>query len=112
MGLLNLPRAFLALPAGMLDNRVRAWEHQARVTIVETHQVWRLAARSADFDDLACPRWLAHDVATHVQAVSDGCLHAPTSLTSVPAGPMGPRTSHDVRTATTSIHLDGDGWSR
>src|SRR5258708_17618035 len=96
----------------MLDDRVRAWEHQARVTIVETHQVWRLAARSADFDDLARPLWLTHDVATHMQPVSDGCLHPPTSLTRVPAAPVGRRTSHGVRPATTSIHLDADGSSR
>jgi hypothetical protein len=96
----------------MLDDRVRAWEHQARMTIVETHQVWRLAASSADIDDLARPLWLAHDVATHVQPVSDGCLHPPTSLTRVPAAPAGQRTSRGVRIATTSIHLDADGSSR
>ena len=39
----------------MLDDRVRAREYQARVTVIETHQVWRLPARSADFDDLADP---------------------------------------------------------
>jgi hypothetical protein len=39
----------------MLDDRVRAREHQARVAVVEMHEVWRLPARSADFDDLADP---------------------------------------------------------
>jgi len=39
----------------MLDDCVRAREYQARVAVIETHQVWRLAARSADFDDLADP---------------------------------------------------------
>ena len=105
-------RPLLALLAGMLDDRVRAREHQARMTIVETHQVWRLAARSADLDDLARPLWLAHDVATHVQPVSDGCLHPPASLTCVRAAPVGRRTSHGVRIATTSIHLDAHGSSR
>src|SRR5258707_11359394 len=104
-GLLSLRRAFLAPPAGMLDDRVRAWEHQARVTIVETHQVWRLAARPADFDDLARPLWLAHDVATHVKPVSGGSLHPLTSLTRVPAAPVGRRTSHGVHIARTSSHL-------
>jgi hypothetical protein len=39
----------------MLDDRVRAGEHQDSVTIVESHQVRRLPARSADLDDLARP---------------------------------------------------------
>jgi hypothetical protein len=99
-------RPLLTLPAGMLDHRVRARKDQARVPIVETHQVWRLAARSADLDDLARPLSLADDTATHVQPVSDGCLHPPTSLTRVPAAPVDRRTSHGARIATTSIHLD------
>jgi hypothetical protein len=39
----------------MLDDRVRAGEHQGGVTVVESHQVGRLPARSADLDDLARP---------------------------------------------------------
>jgi hypothetical protein len=46
---------FFPLLRGRLDDRVRAREYQARVTVIETHQVWRLPARSADFDDLADP---------------------------------------------------------
>jgi uridine phosphorylase len=72
-------RPLLALLAGMLDGRVRAWEHQAGVTVVETHHVGRLSARSMDLDDFACPLRLAHDVAVHVEPVSDGCLHRLTS---------------------------------
>src|SRR5271165_7010788 len=70
----------------MLDDRVRAGEHQARVTVVETHQVGRLPARSADLDDLARPIRMAHDVAMHVEPVPDGCLHAPTSSSAFACG--------------------------
>src|SRR5690349_16325552 len=70
----------------MLDDRVRAGEHQARVTVVETHEVGRLAARSADLDDLARPLWMAHDVAMHVEPVPDDCLHAPTSSSAFACG--------------------------
>jgi hypothetical protein len=71
----------------MLDDRVRARQHQARVAIIEPHQVWRLPARPADFDDLADPLCLAHDVATHAQPVSGGCLHPPTSSPAFRCGP-------------------------
>jgi hypothetical protein len=71
----------------MLDDCVRAREYQARVAVIETHQVWRLAARSADFDDLADPIGLAHDVATDAQPVSGGCLHPPASSPAFPRGP-------------------------
>src|ERR1700758_4311102 len=63
----------------MLNDRVGAGEHQGGVTVVETHQVGRLPARTADLDDLARPLRLAHDVATHVEPVPDDCLHQPTS---------------------------------
>ena len=63
----------------MLDDRVRAGEYQGGVTVVESHQVGRLPARSADLYDLACPLRMAHDVGAHVEPVPDGCLHAPTS---------------------------------
>jgi len=58
----------------MLNDRVRAGEHQAGVTVVETHQVGRLPARSADLDDLACPLWMAHDIGVHVEPVPDDCV--------------------------------------
>jgi len=64
----------------MLDDRVRAGEHQGGVTVVETHQVGRLPARSADLDDLACPLRMADDIGVHVEPVPDHCLYAPTSL--------------------------------
>jgi hypothetical protein len=60
----------------MPDDRVRAGEHQARVTVVATRQAGRLSARSADLDNLARPLRMAHDVAMHVEPVPDGCLHA------------------------------------
>jgi hypothetical protein len=63
----------------MLDGRIRAGEHQARVAVVEAHQVGRLPASSADLDDLTGPLRLAHDVATRVKPIPDGCLHPPTS---------------------------------
>src|SRR5215467_201550 len=78
-GLSALRRSLSALLARTFDDRVRTREHQAGVTVVETHQVGRLTARSADLDDLACPVRLAHDVAMHVEPVPDGCLHEPTS---------------------------------
>ncbi len=56
----------------------RAGEHQARVAVVETHQVGRLSARSADLDNLARPLRMAHDVAMHVQPVPrrlPPCVH-------------------------------------
>src|SRR5260221_11786191 len=62
----------LSLPAGMFDDRVRPREYQARVTVIETHQVRRLPAPPADFDDLADPVCLAHNVARHPQPVSAG----------------------------------------
>src|SRR5690348_14933237 len=68
------------LLAWVLDDRVRAGEHQGGVTVVESHQVGRLPARSADLDDLACPLRMAHDIGVHVEPVPDDCLHAPTSL--------------------------------
>ena len=61
----------------MLDDCVRAGEYQRGVTVLESYEVGRFTARSADFDDLACPLRLTHDAATHVKPVSDGCLHAP-----------------------------------
>ena len=104
----------------MLDGRVRAGEHQARVTVAESHQVRRLPARSADLDDLARPLRMAHDVATHVEPVPDGCLHAPTSSSAFAHGmsafPRCPRAgghAQDVpRLARPSIHLDAAGWYR
>jgi hypothetical protein len=64
----------------VLDDRIRAGEHQAAVTILESHEVWRLAASAADLDDLAHPLRLAHDAAVYVKPVPHDCLHLPTSL--------------------------------
>ena len=79
LGLLALRRWLSAPPAPMFDDRVRTWKHQAGMTVVETHQIGRFPARSANLDDLARPLGLTHDVATHAEPVSDGCLHQPTS---------------------------------
>src|SRR5260370_5424837 len=111
--LLGLPWPFRTLFARMLDGRVRAREHQARVTVVEPHQVRRLPARPPDLDDLARPLRLAHDIAPHVEPVPDACLHPP------PPHP-GSRATHAPETAhtsvghltTTSIHLHADGSSQ
>src|SRR5258707_15808462 len=70
----------------MLDDRVRAGEHQRGVAVVETHQVGRLPARSADLDDLASPPRMAHDVGVHVEPIPDGCPHAPTSSSALARG--------------------------
>src|SRR5438445_4527864 len=82
----------------MLNDRVRAGEHQAGVTVVETHQVGRFPARPADLDNLARPLRLAHDVATHVEPVPDGCPHPPTSLPAFRAT----RAQQDTLTCATS----------
>src|SRR5215475_1369204 len=92
----------------MLNDRVRSGEHQAGVTVVETHQVGRVPARSADLNDLARPLRLAHEVATHVEPVPDGCLHRPTSLPAFRAT----RAQQDTLTVRhiASIYLVADGW--
>jgi hypothetical protein len=95
----------------MLDNRVRARKHQARMTVVETNQVRRLPARPANLDDLARPFRLAHDVATHMEPVSDGCLHPPPPHPRSRATRPPEVTLTAWHLATTSIHLDADGSS-
>src|SRR6266516_7005546 len=72
-------RPLPGLPARMLDDRVRAGEHQGGVTVVESHQVGRLPARSPDLDNLARPPRMTHDIGMHVEPVPYCCLHAPTS---------------------------------
>jgi hypothetical protein len=69
-----------SLPLGMLDDRVRAGEHQGGVTVIESHQVGRLPARTADLDGLACPLRLSHHAGAHVEPVPDGCLPARAHL--------------------------------
>jgi hypothetical protein len=87
----------------ILDDRVRAGEHQRDVTVIETHQVRPLPAGSPDLDDLASPPRMTHDVGVHVKAIPDGCLHAPTSASAFadgmfafPAVPDPEDTAHDV----------------
>src|SRR5258708_19248456 len=70
-------RPLPALPARMLDDRVRPGEHQDGVTVVESHQVRRLPPPSADLDDLARPLRLAHGVAGPPEPGPDPCLLAP-----------------------------------
>jgi hypothetical protein len=96
----------------MLNDRVRAGEHQASVTVVETHQVGRFPARSPDLDDLARPLRLAHEVATHVEPVPDGCLHPPTSLPAFRATRAHDETLTMCHIATASIYPGADGWYR
>jgi len=62
----------------MLDYCIGARKHQARVTVVETHHVGRLARGSVDLDNLARTLSLAHDLAVYVQAVSNHSLHCAT----------------------------------
>src|SRR5215470_8526591 len=94
----------------MLNDRVWAGEHQAGVTVVETHQVGRFPARSANLNDLARPLRLAHEVATHVEPVPDGCLHRPTSLPAFRAARAQQDTLTVCHFATTSICLVAVGW--
>src|SRR5215471_5215953 len=88
LGLPALCRPLPALLGPMFDDRVRARKHQAGMAIVETDQIGRFPARSANLDDLARPLGLAHDVATHAEPVSDGCLHQPTSSPALSAPPV------------------------
>ena len=96
----------------MLDDRVRTGEHQAGVTVVETHEVGRLPARSADLDDLAHPRRMTHTLATHVEPVPDDCMHPPTTSPACTHYPVPADTLTVYALATASIHLDADGWYR
>src|SRR5262249_14474746 len=108
MGLPALRRSFSAFLPRMFDDRVRTGEHQAGVTVIETHQVGRLSVRSTDFDDLARPLRLAHDVAPHAEPVPDGRPHQPTS-----SSVLATRAPKDIFTAChitmVSIHRDADG---
>jgi hypothetical protein len=61
----------------MLYECVRAGEYKSSVIVLESDEVGRFTARSADFDDLAGPLRLTHDAAAHMKPVSDSCLHAP-----------------------------------
>ena len=82
----NLGPASSGLPAPMLDDRVGAGEHQGGVAVIESHQVGRLPARSADPDDLALPARMADDIGVHVEPVPYCCLHAPTSSSAMARG--------------------------
>ena len=96
----------------MLDDRVRAGEHQRGVTVLETHQVGRLPARSPDLDDLSSPPRMTHDVGVHVEPIPDGCLHEPTSssaftygMSHPPRCPAGGYAADVPRLARASIHV-------
>ena len=82
------------------------------MTVVETHQVGRLPARSADLDDLARPLRLAHDAAAYAEPVPHGCLHPPASSPAFPRY----RAPEDTLTVpampTVSIHPGADGRYR
>jgi hypothetical protein len=53
---------------------------------------------------------LAHDVATHVEPVPDGCLHLPTSLPAFRAARAQQDTLTVCHIATASIYPGADGW--
>jgi len=93
----------------MFNDRVRTREHQAGVTVIETHQVGRLPARSADLDDLAHPLRLAHAVATDVEPVPDSCLHQPTSSLALARYRAPEDTLTVCHITMASIYLDADG---
>src|SRR5215470_15520836 len=63
-----------------LDDRVRAREDQAGVTVVEPDHVGRLATGVAHLDDLPHPVGMSHDVPPHVQPVADYSMHMSTSF--------------------------------
>jgi hypothetical protein len=63
----------------VLDDRVRTWEDQARVTIVESNKVRWCTTRVADLHDLPCPIRMPDDVPVHMQPVADYSLHPSTS---------------------------------
>ena len=119
-GGLAFRRPLLALPARMLDDRVRAGKHQGGVTVVESHQVRRLPARSADLDDLAGALGMAHGAGVHLEPVPDGCLHAPTSSSAfarrhVRNPPRCPRAGGHCpvpRLAQARIRRHAAGWHR
>jgi hypothetical protein len=79
----------------MLDDRVRAGEHQGGVTVVESHQVGRLPARSADLDDLARPPgWPTILACTWSRSPTAACMRPPPRphwLTACPHSPRCPR---------------------
>src|SRR5712691_11739326 len=68
----------------MLDHRVGSGEDQARLAVVEPHQVGRLARGAAHLDDLAVLVWVPDDVAVNADAVADCRLHVRTSLPEKP----------------------------
>jgi len=83
----------------VLNNRIRTGKHQARVTVVEMHQIRRFAARSVDFPDLTDVLRLAHDLAVHMQPVPDSCLHHAASVRIRRARGRAPWSLHTRATA-------------
>src|SRR6516225_8440609 len=63
------------LPVGVLDHRVRAGEHQPRVTVVETDQIRRFAPIAVHLDDLAVPVRVTDDVSVNADPVADYRFH-------------------------------------
>jgi hypothetical protein len=59
----------------VLDDGVRAREHQARVAIIKVHQVRRLSPAAVHLDDLAGMLGLADDLAMYMEPVTDYRLH-------------------------------------
>jgi hypothetical protein len=78
----------------MLDHGIRARKDQGDVLVIELHQVGRLPARSAYFDNLTSPLWLTHNGAMYVDHIPDDCLHDACLLGQ---GPYSPRSASAVR---------------
>jgi hypothetical protein len=78
----------------MLDHGIRARKDQGDVLVIELHQVRRFPARSAYFDDLTGPLWLAHYGAMYVDHIPDDCLHDACLLGQ---GSYSPRSAFAVR---------------
>ena len=102
--------------ARMLDDRVRAGEHQGGVIVLKSHEVGRFSARSSDLDDLARPVGLAYDAAVHVDSVSDGCPHNARLLgsRSLAANARGAHRAATIRVGIPGLALESlrSGWKR
>jgi len=66
----------------VFHDAVRTREHQAGVTVIESHEERGCPPGSVDLHDLARVLCLAYDLAVHVQSVTDRCLHGTHLLVS------------------------------
>jgi hypothetical protein len=63
-------RTWLASVRIGFDDGVRAWEHQALVTVVEHHHIGWSAVLAADLDDLPDPVGQANGSSVNVKSVT------------------------------------------